>query len=149
LLAGFHLGGAALGLGLLPFVTLPSGWSVALLVAPYRTFLGASAWTGYLLWQTDPRGRTWSKVLLGLQVPYIATPAFTYSLYGPLAIVGTVKTDGNVGIQAALETQFTIELGTPVAPSVLGLNLVAAGLLWLWFHRKATSVPTSGGLVTR
>jgi hypothetical protein len=69
LLAGFHAGAAALGLVLLPFAGLPTTKLAALLFVPYLLFLGASGWTGYRIWEADPRARTWSIVLLGLQIP--------------------------------------------------------------------------------
>ncbi len=148
-LAIFHASAAALGFSVLPASRLQLDLVHGLTLAAFLTFLLASAWTGYLLWRDDPRGRNWSIGLLIVQLPRLATPILSYSLFGPVIVYIKVETNFDIGMAAELATRLEWQWRGDVDPSMIGVNVVAVVLLYLWLlgDQPRQAVPTSGGLV--
>jgi hypothetical protein len=149
-LALFHLAAAVLGLAFLPLDTSSEGWVEWLALVVFLGFVAGSARAAYLLWRQKPHARRWSMGLLIVQLPQVATSTLSYSLIGPVALTATLSTSGDVGMAAEVATRLDFHWRAHVEPSMFGVNLIAATLLWLWVRgaNRGARAPTVGGLVT-
>ena len=150
-MAGVQVAGALLGLLYFRGVEGTSSGTVRVVIlVAFVAFLVALAVGGVLLLRGHRWGVTLSVVLQAIQIPHLTASVLTYSLYGPLALSLVFQRDWGIRFDAELNTRLAFALGrVPEVPS-FGVNLFAAGMLYLLLRvPRAKGVPIAGGVVVR
>jgi hypothetical protein len=135
IIAWIQIAGAAWGApATYIFLTHPTG-QVGGLFAAFSLFFTLIGLAGILLLRNHPWGVPLSLIVQGMQLPVILSPGASYYANAGLGLRVTMDTAWNFGFYAHLGTQLHYSWESDRTTTALGINLVAAALLYLLVMR--------------
>jgi hypothetical protein len=146
------VGGLAglLSAGLFAAKGIASMGQALVLVAVAAFFLALGA-AGALLLREHGWAKPLSIAVQALQIPKLFTALVSYELYSPFSLTVELRpARWNLATGFEVGGGFNFGVGAEPLVTAVGINLAAAGVLWLLLRKPAVQpVPTTGGLVTR
>jgi hypothetical protein len=119
--------GGLLGIGIsvyMGYTFVQQHWIYLVLVVGFAALFVWTVLTGIRLWQNDPRGWRWGKILFAAQIPVLTVPGFSYEYYSGIAIkiLGGQVDDH---FKMALGANANLYLDTRITDLFYGINLFA------------------------
>ena len=142
IIAWIQIAGAAWGApATYTFLTHPSG-ELGLLAAAFSLFFTLIGLAGILLLRNHRWGVPLSLIVQGMQVPVLLSPGASYYANAGLGLRLTADTAWNLGFYAHLGTQLHYSWESDRTTTTVGINLVAAVLLYLLATRVEEPLPS-------
>jgi hypothetical protein len=143
-IAWIQIAGAAWGApATYAFLTHPTG-GLGVLFAAFTLFFTLIGLAGILLLRNHRWGIPLSLIAQGMQLPVLLSPGASYYANAGLGLRLTADTAWNLGFYIHLGTQLHYSWESDRTTTTIGINLVAAALLYLLVTRVEEPITSRG-----